>query len=707
MRSEPRRRVRRWVTRVAWILVATWALYLAAMNAFVRTRVFRNLVSSDATALQVDYSDAWSIVPGRIEVRDLHVRGRDHHLEWVLIVDRCSFTVGFGDLLRRRFHAEDVHGEGLSLRIRRRRSAFSPEQAAALPPIPGFSDPPYAGPPPPPVSDADYHLWSVWLERVVVDRVREVWIDTLRFTGDLRVTGEWFFRPLRWLSIGPASIEAQRLDASWGTSEAWVTHVTGNARLTVQSGDVRDYDVGGFFPHLSLASRLKGRAELAAVGNRALGGEPTFEGGGADFVAQIALDHGALLPGTTFQTSPTEVRARLDSLVIATSLDLEAEVDAKRFGTCRARAIDLRVTQSGVRRAEAREISAQIGSSELQLARPFGDASVSADVAGATADSIRFWLARFGATDSLRWSSGLATASAHGTWRLADRSGAFAGHVDVKRLEVTGHRGDGVRARADVAAEVRAQLALDSGRLDLTGTTVALRNMAATRPGAEPFLEGEARASLRAHLELGDGTASGEAEVRSRGLRIRAGSRVLDGDLDTVVEASRVGGTTALAGTRATFREAAGNGWWARLDAPTATLDARAGLRLHARVAVAAKDASPLTALLRSNADIAEKIALDLTSTSNLTGSAEVFVGPSRVEARAVRARGSGFDLNLEFAELHGSQIAALYMVTGPIAAGIGLGGGQTQVVLTDVAPWFATRVASIRAAEQQLDRRR
>jgi hypothetical protein len=182
-------RARRAFRFVALFVVGAWALYLVAMNVFVRTRLLRGLLDEDPGSLLVDYRSAYSIVPGRIQVERLSIRGRDSNIEWILLLDRCDFRVSFLDLGRRRFHADDVHGDGLSLRVRRRKVSFEPAEAATLPPVPGFSDPPYAGPPPPPLSDANYRLWSVWLEGVVADHVREIWIDNIRYAGDLEIRG--------------------------------------------------------------------------------------------------------------------------------------------------------------------------------------------------------------------------------------------------------------------------------------------------------------------------------------------------------------------------------------------------------------------------------------------------------------------------------------------------------------------------------------
>ena len=122
-------------------------------------------------------------------------------------LDRCDFRVSFPALARKRFHASHVNGDGLSLRIRLRKDVpVTADEMSALPPVPGFLDPPLAdvGPPPAPLTDANYNLWSIELEDVDADHVRELWIDTVRYAGDLEIRGRWLFRPLRWLDVGPA-----------------------------------------------------------------------------------------------------------------------------------------------------------------------------------------------------------------------------------------------------------------------------------------------------------------------------------------------------------------------------------------------------------------------------------------------------------------------------------------------------------------------
>src|SRR5687768_518393 len=160
--------------------------YLVVANVLLRTRLLRNAVSGsslnfairgNATALLLDYDSAYSIFPGRVHVEGLRIRGRERTLEWLLTLDRADASISLVDLLRQRFHATRVSSSGFTIRLRLRldRATATPGVIAALPPIAGFADPPLldGGPEPPLLTDQNYNLWTVELEDVDVEHVRE------------------------------------------------------------------------------------------------------------------------------------------------------------------------------------------------------------------------------------------------------------------------------------------------------------------------------------------------------------------------------------------------------------------------------------------------------------------------------------------------------------------------------------------------------
>src|SRR5580692_9682426 len=193
-------RVGRWGARA---FVGAMVFYLALTNAFLMTGLFRRAINFDTDHLRFEYVQAYSIVPGWIHVEGGVIRGRDGSVEWILTLDRCDFVFHPFGLVLRKFHASHVRGHGVTMRARLRVDAASPAHFAALPPIPGFDYPPFKDPGPEqaPATDAEYSEWGVQLDDVVADPVPELWIDTIRFSGDLNVHGRWLFRPDRWLDI--------------------------------------------------------------------------------------------------------------------------------------------------------------------------------------------------------------------------------------------------------------------------------------------------------------------------------------------------------------------------------------------------------------------------------------------------------------------------------------------------------------------------
>ena len=162
--------------------------YLVAGNIVLRTRLLRNAISGStlgfafsgsATTLQLNYESAYTLTPGRVHVDGLSIRGRERALEWFISLDHADVDISLTALLHRMFRATRVQASGLMVRARLRltREEATPDVVATLPPIPGLADPPLlddSGPGPPPLTDAAYNLWSVDLEKVDVEHVREV-----------------------------------------------------------------------------------------------------------------------------------------------------------------------------------------------------------------------------------------------------------------------------------------------------------------------------------------------------------------------------------------------------------------------------------------------------------------------------------------------------------------------------------------------------
>ena len=148
----------------------------------------------------MDYSSAYSWIPGRVHVEGLKIRGSDWNIQWVLGIDKCDFN--FSPLetsfirlsrlarTRRRF---DFFAFACGSRARRQ------EHTAALPPVPGFgrfsASPKPRGPTTrPPTKPPSTTSGQSRLDDVDARDVREIWTDTIRYSGgNMRVRGRWIF----------------------------------------------------------------------------------------------------------------------------------------------------------------------------------------------------------------------------------------------------------------------------------------------------------------------------------------------------------------------------------------------------------------------------------------------------------------------------------------------------------------------------------
>jgi hypothetical protein len=317
------------VALAAALLLGLPLVVVATLNVFIGTRLLRSALSGDPDSLLVDYTRAYSLWPGRVHVEGLVLRGRDRNVEWSLVLDRCDFQEHFFDLFHRQFHVGPVTCDGLSLRLRQRKASWTPAEKAATPPVPGFSDPalPEPGPPPPPLTDANYKLWSIRLDDVVATHVREIWVDTMRVAGDAEVRGRWLFRPVRWLEVGPATIDMHTLELGEGTVAAMVSGIRGHVAATVHPVSLRDLAIADLVQHVSVDADLVAETRTANV-LRAVAPHVRFDATDAALTAHVAIDHGNVNPGTEASAGPCRIHAADGTLSVDSSVHLRARVDA-------------------------------------------------------------------------------------------------------------------------------------------------------------------------------------------------------------------------------------------------------------------------------------------------------------------------------------------------------------------------------------------
>jgi hypothetical protein len=487
--------VRSRLRRVRWRRLAGVALgvvallaasYLVVANVLLRTRLLRNAISGssvnfaisgNSTALRLDYRSAYSIIPGRVHVEGLIIRGREHYEEWFLTIDRADVAVSLVDLVHRSFHATRVRASGFTIRARLRldRADATPEVIAALPPIAGFPDPPLLdeGPDSPLLTDANYHLWMVHLEDVDVEHVREVWIHTVRSVGDTRVRGPWLFRPQRWLDVGPATVDLNGVDFFYG-SHPLASGLRGSVLATVHPFDLQQVKGRAILDHVSYGGQVGGRATIASwLHLLAPRSGVAFRRGEGPFDAHVILDRGKLANGTRVRLQATDCEAEAKGLAFQASIRNELGVDGN-LATVRTRVSGLRVARLGVEQARIASIAATVTSRRLDLTRFFDDARFTLDVGGAETKDVGAWQRFLPSTSDLVFRSGMVTADGHADGSLAQGRGRAGLRVVARHLTVArGHD----QFAADVTGDAQLLDVSLPGEWAVGTATIAADNM--------------------------------------------------------------------------------------------------------------------------------------------------------------------------------------------------------------------------------------
>lgn len=237
-------------------------LYVIGVNLFLSSSLFEDALGRDPNTIAIGFDRGWSIFPGRVHCTNLVIRGRDSSLEWLVRIDDVDVDISLLQLLHKRFSASRVHARGSSFRMRQRLATAptSAAEVAHIPPIEGL--PPWTLKPPK-VEKADvwsnkaYHLWSVHLERIDAEDVREIWVDNERFEGHADVRGRFYFKPLRVVDVGPVRVVMHEGMVST-KGPAVVSPMVGTLELRIPPFDPRIDPGGAIARHLTLHTDMHG-----------------------------------------------------------------------------------------------------------------------------------------------------------------------------------------------------------------------------------------------------------------------------------------------------------------------------------------------------------------------------------------------------------------------------------------------------------------
>lgn len=243
----------------ALAVAAAWALWIVAAQAFLWTPLLRSLINARSPTVHVEYRFAWSVFPGIVHVSGLVITAQDRHLQWRLGIDDARSSIAVGQLAARLFHVTRVRARGITFALRHRlveREATGPN-LKGLPAIEGFAPVPLQTiGPEDEIPDWRYRLFSVWLENVQGEEVRQVWIDRYRLEGAMKVAGAFYLKPIRQVLIAPAELTLAGSTLTFSGGRV-AERIEGKLSLQLGPVDPRHAGPDRFFRVLDVDARLR------------------------------------------------------------------------------------------------------------------------------------------------------------------------------------------------------------------------------------------------------------------------------------------------------------------------------------------------------------------------------------------------------------------------------------------------------------------
>ena len=283
--------------------------YFIVVNIFLNTVIAPWLINQKPEKLAIRWDSAWMLWPGVIHVRGLEIRVQSRRLQWWLKFDKVNMGLNLYRLKDRHFQTEWVKGQGLVFRLRPRLTQPDVDRLRFMPSIPGLSNPPD------PVPEILYPRrtlkppWLIELNGFDVSRVKQIWIDHYRFSGDGHISGQMTLKVRGPLAIKRASLI---FDADIFVGEAiFAKKVNMDVKLSVERYVPRiDMGIAAF---RYLSGRYQVRAEVEDM--HAL--EQTFNktewfrlAGKGKLKADLRLTRGYLTPGSGIQIDSSKIHIR-------------------------------------------------------------------------------------------------------------------------------------------------------------------------------------------------------------------------------------------------------------------------------------------------------------------------------------------------------------------------------------------------------------
>ena len=282
-------RLRRWLKRLVLALLLLVGAWLLGVNLALNTPPLAAAFNRRPDRFHVEWTVAWSVMPGRFHMRGLRLATRSSSTEWTIAADRAAIELDLPALRRRIVRIHTLRGDGVRSEVRRRQG-----QAPPRPP----RRPPSGKPP-----------WTFELARIDLEHVRQLRFAGLRLAGDGRLDGALRIVSGREMRLSPTRLRMAGAQLLRGT-RVLVSGLDLDAEATLGPYAPRQHRglAGWDFVDARLSAR--GRVDELPLLAKVTGPRPATPGA---LAAELRVARGRLTPGSRLRlTAPSaSPRSRL------------------------------------------------------------------------------------------------------------------------------------------------------------------------------------------------------------------------------------------------------------------------------------------------------------------------------------------------------------------------------------------------------------
>jgi len=207
--------VRRWIRYLFVSIVAVECLYLISANIFLQTGLLEKILSKRPVKVIVEWSSAWSLIPGYIRLNNFQIRVQTKGVQWYGELGKAGLRLDLLALTDRTLHTHWANGEELKLRLRRNTITTTSEHdvKSGLAPIPNVS-------PDTPAIEFEpaknKRPWKFKMDNLVFERIQELWIENYRLKGGGRVSGDLKFTIQGKIELKHTKLEMESTQVTFG-----------------------------------------------------------------------------------------------------------------------------------------------------------------------------------------------------------------------------------------------------------------------------------------------------------------------------------------------------------------------------------------------------------------------------------------------------------------------------------------------------------